>query len=123
MLKGESIYVYGDGQQARDFTYVKDIVEATIKSIECEDDVIGQAINVGYGGPTKLINAIEIIAELCNVKPQIIFKEEMKGDVKATWADINKARKLLCWQPKTKLRDGLEAEIRWVKQAIEIGLI
>jgi len=38
-------------------------------------------------------------------------------------ADISKARKLLEWQPRTKLRDGLEAEIRWVKQAMEIGLI
>jgi UDP-glucose 4-epimerase len=123
MLKSEPIYVYGDGQQARDFTYIEDIVEATIRSIECEDDIIGQAINVGYGRPVKLMDAIEIIAELCNAKPQIMFKEEMKGDVKATWADISKARKLLGWQPRTKLRDGLEAEIRWINQAIEIGLI
>jgi UDP-glucose 4-epimerase len=123
ILKSEPIYVYGDGQQARDFTYIKDVVEATIRSIECEDDVIGQAINVGYGRPVKLMDAIEIIAELCNAKPQIMLKEEMKGDVKATWADISKARKLLGWQPKTKLRDGLEAEIRWINQAIEIGLI
>lgn len=123
MLKGEPIYVYGDGQQARDFTYIEDVVEATIRSIECEDNVIGQAINVGYGKPVKLMDVIEIIAELCNVEPQIVFKEEMKGDVKATWADISKARKLLGWEPRTKLRDGLEAEMLWIKQAIEIGLI
>jgi len=80
-------------------------------------------VTIGYGKPVKLMDAIEIIAELCNVEPQIVFKEEMKGDVKATWADVSKARKLLGWQPRTKLRDGLEAERRWVKQAMEIGLI
>jgi UDP-glucose 4-epimerase len=122
-LKCEPLYVYGDGQQARDFTYVEDVVEATIRSIECQDRVIGQVINVGYGKPVKLMDAVNIIAELCGVNPQIRFKEEMKGDVRATWADISKARSLLEWQPKTKLRDGLEDEIRWAKQAIEIGLI
>ena len=49
--------MYGDGQQARDFTYIEDVVEATIRSVECEDNVIGQAMNIGYGKPVKLMDA------------------------------------------------------------------
>jgi len=123
MLRGEKIYVYGDGRQMRDFTYVEDVVEATIAACESGDEVVGEVINVGSGSPVSIIDSIRVIADIVGVEPEIVFVERKKGDVRATYADIGKARKLLGWKPKTKLREGLEKEVEWLKQLMEYKLV
>jgi len=123
MLKGKLIHIYGEGSQMRDFTYVDDVVEATILAMECEDDnTLGEAINIGSSNPVKLIDAVNLIADIIGVEPQIIFEPPKKGDVKITYADITKARKLLNWKPKTKLKKGLEKEIEWLKEVIRLKM-
>ena len=122
MLRGESIHIYGDGGQIRDFTYVGDVVDATIKAIE-SDDVVGEVINIGSSCPVKLIDAVNLIANILGVKPKIMFEDKKKGDVRVTYADISKARRLLGWKPKTELREGLEKEIEWLREAMQLGLI
>ena len=123
MLRGEKIYVYGDGRQMRDFTYVEDVVEATIAACESGDEVVGEVINVGSGSPVSIIDSIRVIADIVGVEPEIVFVERKKGDVRATYADIGKARKLLGWKPKTKLREGLEKEVEWLKRLMEYKLV
>jgi len=52
-----------------------------------------------------------------------MFEDEKKGDVRVTYADISKASRLLNWKPNTELREGLEKEIGWLREAMELGLI
>ena len=124
MLKNEPIQIYGDGSQMRDFTYVDDVVEATILAMELDDDVLlGEAINVGSSRPVKLLDAVKMISDIVGVEPQIVFSEPRKGDVKVTYADISKARKLLGWRPRTDFKYGLEKQVEWMKELISLGLI
>ena len=123
ILKGEPIVVYGDGRQMRDFTYVEDVVEATLKAAFSDNkDVIGTVINIGSGRPIQLIDVIKLLEDIIGVEAKIVYTEQAKGDVKATYADISRANKLLDWKPKTSIREGLEKEVAWVKLLIEKGL-
>jgi len=122
MLRDEPIEVYGDGNQMRDFTYVDDVVEATIRALE-GDEAVGEVINVGSNRSVKLIDAIKTIAEILGVEPKIVHREEQKGDVKYTCADISKATRLLNWKPVTILREGLANQAAWMKQAIKLNLV
>ena len=122
MLRSEPIHIYGDGSQMRDFTYIDDVVNATIRAIEA-DDVVNEVINVGSGSPVKLIDTVNLIADILGIEPKIVFEEEKKGDVRITYADISKARRLLGWKPRTRLKDGLEEEAKWIREAMELGLI
>jgi len=122
MIRSEPIEIYGDGSQVRDFTYVNDVVNATIRALEV-DEAIGEVINVGSNKPVRLIDAIKLIAEILGVEPRVIFKKEQKGDVKYTYADISKATRLLGWKPATPLKEGLENQVLWMKQIMELGLI
>jgi len=122
MLKGEPIEVYGDGGQLRDFTYVDDVVDATIRALRV-DEAVGEVINVGSGRPVRLIDAIKLIAEILGVEPRVIFKGEQKGDVRHTYADISRATRLLGWKPTMPLKEGLENQVLWMKQIMESGLI
>ena len=123
MLRGEKVYVYGDGRQMRDFTYVEDVAEATIAACEAGDEVVGEVINIGSGSPISIIDSIRVIADIVGIEPEIVYVEKQRGDVRATYADIGKARRLLEWKPKTKLREGLEKEVEWLRQLMEYRII
>ena len=69
MLRDEFIHIYGEGSQMRDFTYIGDVVNATIKAIE-SDDVVGEVINIGSSRPVKFINAVNLIANILGIKPK-----------------------------------------------------
>lgn len=117
ILNDEEIVIFGDGAQTRDFTYIGDIVEATVLAAEC--DAEGEVFNIGGGSRVRLKNALEIIEEVLDKDARVIYKESQKGDMKDTYADISKARKILGYKPKIKLKEGLEKEIEWVKEMMK----
>ncbi len=106
------IVVYGDGSQKRDFTYVGDVVEATLAA--AFSDVEGETVNIGSGRPVRLLELIGMISDLIGRDLEVIFTEEQKGDVRTTFADISKAKELLGYKPRTGLEEGLEEELRWL---------
>ena len=108
--EGENITVYGDGNQSRDFTYVDDIAEGTIMGINLTGFEI---INLGGNKPYRLNHAISLIEKNLGKKAKIEYKPFHKADMKATWADISKAKKLLNWQPKIDLKVGIERTCKW----------
>ena len=112
-MSGKKITVYGDGSQTRDFTYVGDIVEATI--LAAEADVEGEVINVGGGSTVALRDVLKILQDIIGKDLKVRYSDIQKGDVKHTYADISKAKKLLGYTPKVKLREGLEREADWIK--------
>ena len=114
ILAGNEIMVYGNGKQTRSFTYVSDIVDATIAASGCKID--GEIVNVGGGSTTSVNEAIEILQKLAGREAVVKYCESQKGDVGQTHADISKARRLLRYEPKVGLRDGLFREVEWVRE-------
>jgi len=110
IAEGEPIVVYGDGSQSRDFTYVDDIARGTILALK---PMGYEVINLGGDCPAVLNDVIETIARLVGRPVQRIFRPPHPADVRATWADIRKARELLGWQPAVPLEEGLRRTTAW----------
>ena len=109
----EVISVYGDGFQQRDFTYIDDIAQGTIAALK----LLGyQIINLGSDHPVKLKYIIKLIEENLNKKAKINYLPKHPADVSATWADINKAKELLSWEPKVETEEGIKRTVDWLKE-------
>jgi UDP-glucuronate 4-epimerase len=110
IAEGEPIQVFGDGLQERDFTYVDDIARGTIAALK----PLGyEIINLGGDRPVSLKWIIETIEHLVG-KPAVWQTQPMHpADVKATWADITKARALLGWEPQVSVEEGLRRSVEW----------
>ena len=107
----ETIQMFGDGSQSRDFTYVDDIARGTIAAIQ---DVGYEIINLGGGrNPVSLNTLISKIEELLGKKAKIDHKPFHVADLMETWADISKAKRLLGWEPQVSLEEGLEKSVQW----------
>ncbi|HIE33573.1 MAG TPA: NAD-dependent epimerase/dehydratase family protein [Candidatus Altiarchaeales archaeon] len=111
ILEGRPIEVYGHGRMERDFTYISDIVDGTIKAIE--KNYHWEIFNLGYGKPQKLTHFIEIIEDYLGKNAERKYLPMQLGDVRRTYADISKARKLLKWKPKVPIEDGIRNFIDW----------
>ncbi len=108
---GVPIELFGDGEQARDFTYVDDIARGTILA---EKHLGYEIINLGGGGtPVSLNTLIGMIESRLGKKAKVNHLPFHKADMKTTSADINKAGKLLGWLPQCSLEQGLDASVRW----------
>ena len=114
ILKEEAITRFGDGSSSRDYTYIDDIVEGIIKAAEKEFKF--EVFNLGNNQPVKLSEFIKLVEEVCGKKAKIKEESRHPADVKRTYADINKAKKMLGWQPKTSLSEGLERFVEWYKK-------
>jgi nucleoside-diphosphate-sugar epimerase len=110
---GKPIEVFGDGSQSRDFTYVDDIARGTIKALK---NVGFEVFNLGSDAPYTLKHMIGLIEQNLGKKAAIIHKPFHIADIKATWADINKAKRLLKWKPQVTLNQG-------IKQTVDMYLI
>ncbi|MBD3203623.1 SDR family NAD(P)-dependent oxidoreductase [Candidatus Woesearchaeota archaeon] len=107
------IEMYGNGTSKRDYTYIKDIVSGILTALE--KNFRFEIINLGNSDPVKLKRFISIIEKKLNKKAKIIQKPIPKGDVKITYADISKAKRLLAFEPKVKIDQGLSNLIDWYK--------
>jgi len=109
--EGKPIELYGDGTQSRDFTYVDDIAEGTIKAMK---EVGYEIINLGGGkNPISLNYVISKIEEYLGKKAKIEYRPFHKADLKETWADITKAEFILGWKPEISFDEGLKRTIEW----------
>jgi UDP-glucose 4-epimerase len=115
--------IYGDGSQSRDFTFVEDVVRATILAAGAED-APGEVLNIGYGSAITINELYEKLSEALNglarrngeeVSNEIapIHAETSKGDFPHTEANNEKARKVLGWEPKVSLDEGLKIFLDW----------
>jgi UDP-glucose 4-epimerase len=112
-LEDRPIPLYGDGNQTRDFTYVDDIIDANIASIQ--HGKAGEVYNIG-GGERKILNNIfPILETICGKRIVIEYGEKQKGDVPDTYADIQKAKKELSFSPEVGLEDGLRNQWQWIQ--------
>jgi nucleoside-diphosphate-sugar epimerase len=110
IAEGEPIQVFGDGLQERDFTYVDDIARGTIAALK----PLGyEIINLGGDRPVSLQWIIETIEQLVGKRAVWQTQPMHPADVKATWADITKARTLLGWEPQVSVEEGLHRSVEW----------
>jgi nucleoside-diphosphate-sugar epimerase len=111
ILFNESIQIYGDGTQTRDFTYISDCVEA-IAAVSSSDSVEGETINIGGKERASLLTCLAILEEAFGHKINVDFTGSTYGEPRSTWADITKAKNLLQYDPKITLKQGLIKEIQ-----------
>lgn len=109
--RGAEIQRFGDGSTSRDYTYIDDIVDGVVRSL---DRPLGyQIFNLGNGQPVKLSKFISIVEQ--SVGKSAVIKElpEQPGDVPRTCADISKAQELLGYSPKTPFEEGIRKTVEW----------
>ena len=105
--------INGDGLQVRDFVYVDDVVNANILSME--SDIDSEFFNIGTNSVISVLDLANIIIKFSGLKLKPIHQSDVPGDVKATQADITKAKMMLKWKPTTSLKDWLKSAVLDVK--------
>jgi UDP-glucose 4-epimerase len=115
LVDGEPIEVFGDGEQTREFTYVSDAVEGTIKAATA--DVVGQVVNLGGGSRVTVNRVLATLEDISQAKARRKTLPAAPGDPRHTGASINLARERLGWEPRVSLRDGLTRQWEWFQDA------
>jgi UDP-N-acetylglucosamine 4-epimerase len=116
-LQGKPPYIYGDGETSRDFTFVENAVQANIRSLLLPRLDRHEVLNVAVGASTTLNELWLYICAIVGIRLSPLYREERKGDVKHSLADISKAVKLIGYHPLTGIKEGLENTVDWYKRA------
>lgn len=122
-LQGKTPVINGDGKTSRDFTFVANAVQANVKAMLVPDHQKHEVVNVAYGERTTLLQLWDKIAEMTGLELAPVFKEERKGDVRHSLADISKAKELLDYQPVFSVLDGLEITAKWYKCSFHSAIV
>lgn len=112
-LANQSITIYGDGEQTRDFIYVKDIVKANV--LAATNEKLTGVFNVALGLSTSINKLANEIIKITNSKSQIIYQDERRGDIKHSIASIDESIDKLKFLPDYSLSDGLEETINYYR--------
>jgi UDP-glucuronate 4-epimerase len=114
IAKGQPIYIYGDGTAKRDFTYITDIIDGIIKTIEhCTSYHI---YNLGESKVIEINDLVRIIESCLQKTAQIIYSSPQPGDVAITYADISKAKTEIGYNPCMSLNDGIANYVEWYRK-------
>jgi len=113
-LHGKPLPTTGTGEETRDFTFVEDIVDGTLR-MGVVDEAVGEAINLASGTETKIIDLANWINEITGNKAGVVFKPRRDWDKAVRRrASIEKARKILRYEPKTDIKTGLKKTYEWI---------
>ena len=119
LLDGGAFEIFGSGAQSRSFTYVDDVVDATCAAMERAPS--GATYNVGGGEEATMLEAIALLEALSERSLLTRRMDVARGDMLRTSADISRIREQLGWEPRTSLRDGLQAEWSWCSARVAAG--
>jgi nucleoside-diphosphate-sugar epimerase len=107
--------VYGDGKAIRDFTYVDDVVDATM--LAASPTTAGHRIfNVAGGGPVSVNDVIEMLGEIVGKAIDVHHTDPAKGDPARTGGDTRLIERELGWRPSTDIREGLAKQVEWARR-------
>jgi nucleoside-diphosphate-sugar epimerase len=117
MLQGERLSLFGDGSQARDYTYYSDIVAGTIAGIDWTADApVGvECFNLGGSRPVPLRDLVAELSRALDIVPEVEWLPMQPGDVKLTYADLTKSRAVLGFTPRVEFAEGLARFVDWCK--------
>ena len=116
LCEGRQPTIYGDGEHTRDFTYVANVVDGVLRACEAKG-ASGQVINVATGGRVSLNQLFQTIRDLVGARVTPIHADPRPGDVRDSQADIEKARRLLGYQPIVSFDEGLKKTVEWYRAA------
>jgi UDP-glucuronate 4-epimerase len=119
IIKGRPIEIYNFGRMKRDFTYIDDIVDGTIAALD--NPFKYEIFNLGNSKTVELMQLIEIIEEELGIAAKKKFLPLQPGDVPETFADIEKTKRLLGFNPKTSIRSGIRRFLSWYREYYELG--
>jgi len=108
--QGTAPTIFGDGEQTRDFVYVSDVVEANMQAISSAA-AVGQVINIATGNKITLNQLLNTFCEIKQVEFSAEYRDPRQGDIKESYANVDKAATLLGWNPTVELTQGLRALI------------
>ena len=121
IIRNENLIIFGDGKNSRDFTYIKDVIQANLLAVE--SDFSGEIFNIGAGAPITLTDLAKLMLKLTNSEHlKIEYTEPRTGDIIHSFADISKAKKLLGFQPKYNQETGLKDYFKWYEKKYDINL-
>lgn len=115
---GKELPFYGDGTTERDYTYIDDIMDGVLKSIQYleKNSSVYEILNLGESRTITLSKMVSTIENSLGIKANIKKMDMQPGDVNRTFADITKAKNLIGYSPKTKFEDGIDEFIKWYKE-------
>ena len=117
IINGKPVYINGDGEQTRDFTYVDNAVQANIRGMLAENDAaFGQVYNIAVGENFSVNFLYTSIRALLGLQHEATYREERAGDIRNSLADISKAQSLLGYQPTDRFEDGLKKTVDFFKE-------
>lgn len=115
IYRNENPIVFGDGEQRRDFTYIKDVVDANLLAGAAKN-ISGEVFNIGASSPITVNKLAVIMKEVCGKEHLgVDYTDPRPGDIRDSFADIVKAKEILKFEPKFNIQTGLEAYIEWSK--------
>ena len=115
LAEKEPIEILGDGEQTREFTYITDAVDGTVKAASA--DVAGHVINLGGGSRVTVNRVVDTLEDISGIKAVRIHLPDAPGDPRHTGASINLARERLGWEPRVSLREGLSQQWDWFQES------
>lgn len=111
-LENEPITIFGDGKQTRSFCYVTDQIEGLLR-LAWFEECKGEVVNIGNPKEITILELAEIVKRITKSESEIEFHPPMPDDPRRRCPDITKARRLLKWEPKVELEDGLKRTVKW----------
>ena len=115
-LKSEPLVIYGDGEQSRDFTYIDNIVDETLRSCEAAG-ASGKVFNGGTGARITLNEVVKLLEKITGKKLRVRYDPPRDGDIRDSQADVSLARKVLGYEPRVLFEEGLQRTWEWYKSA------
>ena len=115
LLLGRSPVVYGDGLQSRDFTFVKNAVQANLRAAEAAG-ASGGVFNVGNGKQTNILELLEILSRIIGADLEPTFEKARLGDVRDSLADLSLSCNVLGYEPAVDLEQGLQETVAWFRE-------
>ncbi|MGA2260233.1 MAG: NAD-dependent epimerase/dehydratase family protein [Acidobacteriota bacterium] len=117
MLRGETLTIFGDGEQTRDFVNVHDVVQANIKAAQAKG--VSGAFNLGNGTRITINHLVELMQEASGIKAKVVHGPPRPGDVRHSLADISAARAAFGFEPAVPLGEGLREYMDWAKVEVK----
>ena len=114
LCEGRRPTIYGDGEHTRDFTYVANVVDGVLRACQAPG-VSGETINVATGSRISLNQLFLAVRDLVGARMEPLYATVRAGDVRDSQADIQKARRLLCYEPTVSFEDGLKKTVEWYR--------
>jgi nucleoside-diphosphate-sugar epimerase len=121
IIRNENLTIFGDGENSRDFTYIKDVILANL--LAAQKDGGGEILNIGAGSPISLNDLAKLMLKITNKEDlKLVYTDPRPGDIIHSYADISKAIKLLKFQPQFTQENGLKDYFSWYEKEHNVDL-